>query len=272
MERMLTKRNAVVFLCKELHTETANFANSVYKETDFEVFVVVDNEQQIEQQYEFAVIQINDKVCIDNGYVGCNIPKSTHINKEVIAWDKFLYTFCELMDSFDFVWVFEDDVFIPSVATINNLHNKYCTASLVTPNNFRKSDKIMDWHWRHIFDKIEEPYFYSMICAIGISRKVLNKIKEYVHKNNKLFYQEAMFNTIAMQDRDMLVLDPVELKSIVWMGNWGIDEFLLLPNNVFHPMKDLSSYPFYRQMINEANEVQYKPENNLPDFIKKYYV
>ena len=75
-----------------------------------------------------------------------------------------------------------------------------------------------------------------------------------------------MFNTIAMQN-NLKVKDAFELKSIVWLGDWGIDEFLLLPNNLFHPKKDLQSFGFYRNQIEEKKNSKYKPKNKLPNFI-----
>jgi hypothetical protein len=65
---------------------------------------------------------------------------------------------------------------------------------------------------------------------MGISKKLLDKVKMYKQKNNRLFHIEAMFNTIAMQNGYNCVA-PLELKSIVWKGDWSINEFLLLPNN-----------------------------------------
>ena len=96
--------------------------------------------------------------------------------------------FCEINKGYDFVWIFEDDVFIPSVDTLKYLNDKYSKRDLVVSNNARKSDNIMDWHWKHIVDKIQPPYFYSMVCAMGISRATLDKVKEYVDANETLFY------------------------------------------------------------------------------------
>ena len=40
---MLSKRTAVVFLTKKPNAETKNFAEAIYAETDFEVFIVADD-------------------------------------------------------------------------------------------------------------------------------------------------------------------------------------------------------------------------------------
>lgn len=264
-------KKAIVFLCSNPLEETIDFAIEIKRSTDFDVFIVVDNNTQIYDQDIAGIrfIQTPDNICIATGYYNSNIGIDvTHIKKNPIAIDKFLYSFCFYSNTdYDFVWVFEDDVFIPSIDHILNLHKNYCQYDLVTPNNFLKTDTIPDWHWKHIFNKIGPPYYYSMVCAMGLSRKMLNTIKDYVDKNKTLFYIEAMFNTLAMQN-NLFVCDPLELKSIVWQGKWHIDEFLLLPNNVFHPRKDIENHPDLRDLINRyKKDLSYKPINTLPDFI-----
>lgn len=272
MELVVNKKSkqAISFLCKTPSEETLSFAQIIYEVTKLDVYVISDNE--FKDNHVIApnvkAYTIADSVCINNGYHNSNINSdATHIKKNPIAYDKFFYFFCEINTTYDFVFVFEDDCFIPSVSAIIKLMNKYNSYDLVTPNNFKKEDNLMDWHWRHIIDKIQPPYYYSMVCACGISRNLFNVIKQYKEKNNSLFYIEVMLNTLAMQN-NLKVTDADELKSIVWMGEWGIDEFLLLPNNIFHPRKDLIKHSDYRIQIEKLKGSNYKPVNNLPAFIK----
>jgi len=263
-------KTAVVFLSTKPSIETLKFADEVYDKSKFDVFVVVDDcEYKLPYvSSKHVAYAVEDKECKNYGYVGSNIAKGqTHIDKDVIAWDKFLFIFCEVLQSYDYLWVFEDDVFIPFVNTIAKLHDNYSSYDLVTPNNFAKTDNVMDWHWKSIMSRIKPPYHYSMVCAMGISKRLLDKVKEYKQKHNCLFHIEAMFNTIAMQS-GFKCAAPLELKSIVWMGEWSINEFLLLPNNVFHPKKETKEHPEYRKRILEYSKNGYKPVNMLPQFIK----
>lgn len=264
-------KTAIVFLTKQVHQETINFAMKLG--THFDVFIVEDStyiwETETINSYKkknVEIIRIEDNVCVESGYVGTNIVGSTHIPKQVLAIDKFLLEFCEHRLDYNKIWVFEDDVFIPSVEIILQLHDKYKNYDLVTPNHFEKNDRILDWHWKHIFDKIEKPYFYSMVCGMMVSRKMLHQIKKYVAANKRLFYLEVMFNTLAHQS-GLKIKDAFELKSVVWQGRWAADEFLLLPNNVFHPLKDLDKYESYRSEIKALKKSNYQPKNNLPNFI-----
>lgn len=263
-------KKAIAFLTRYPQLETLAFAEQLSFETDFDIFVFSDElyaeKEELIVNKSFKVISYSDNFCKESGYVNSNISGSTHIKKNPISWDKMIYHFCEQGMEYDFVWVFEDDVFIPSVKTICNLHEKYSAFDLITPNNFQKQDDLPDWHWKHIFDKIEPPYYYSMVCAMGMSRKMLDAIKEYVKNNNQLFYIEVMFNTLAMQN-NLKVKDAFEFKSVVWLGEWFIDEFLLLPDNVFHPKKNIEDYQYLRLMISHQQKNGYKPVNKLPNFI-----
>lgn len=268
---MNNTKTAVVFLSKAPSKETLDFAEDIFDKAGnlFDVFVVIDDSDYLlpKASKKYEAFTVEDQCCIDYNYIGCNIAAGqTHINKNIIAWDKFLFLFCEVL-TYDFMWVFEDDVFIPSVDTIVRMNKLYGGYDLVTPNNFAKTDNAMDWHWGHIFNLIGPPYYYSMVCAMGLSKKVLNGIYSYKQDHKKLFHIEAMFNTIAMQN-GLKVIDPLELKSIVWEGEWGINEFLLLPNNVFHPKKETSEHPMYRKHIKEYSNNGYVPINMLPQFIK----
>lgn len=262
-------KKAIVFLTRTPQVETLAFAEKIEFESDFDVFIFADEpyreKEQIFVSNQFKIYGYTDDVCTKSGYVNAMIGEGvTMLKKNPIAWDKALYHLCE-NENYDFVWIFEDDVFIPSVETIKNLHKKYSTFDLVTPNNFQKTDNALDWHWKHIMDKTDPPYYYSMVCACGMSKNMIKKIKEYVKKHRQLFFIEAMFNTLAMNN-GLKVTDAFELKSVVWMGEWNLDEFLLLPNNVFHPKKNIEDYEMLRLQIKHTSE-SYKPVNNLPKFL-----
>jgi hypothetical protein len=105
-----------------------------------------------------------------------------------------------------------------------------------------------------------------MVCAMGLSKGVLKVVREYVFQRKTLFYIEVMFNTLSMQ-RGLHVIAPLELKSIVWEGEWDMDEFIQLPNNVFHPRKDIENHPKLREQIIICTAENYIPQKELPQFI-----
>lgn len=282
MNHPAPSETAVVFLSKKPHAETIAFGEFVAANTLFLVYVISDdpsdghpNAHNLERMGKicFQVVYLDTDARQRNGFQGCNIGSGqTHLNKDVIAWDKFLYLFTSVKPycDFKFVWVFEDDVFIPNICTISNLHYNYGKHDLVTPNHHLKIDQIKDWHWQHVFDSHSAPYYYSMVCAAGMSRKMLDAVKNHVNGHKKLFHIEAMFNTLA-HHAGLSVHPAFELRSVVWQGEWGIDEFILLKNNVFHPKKDLENFGNYRKLIDGCKKMGYKPANRLPHFLAVSY-
>ena len=258
-------KNAIVFLTNHPNKNTLNFASKIGEEKYFTIYVIVDDVKEVEESENYKIIKVANENCINNGYENSLI--NSHIGKNVTSWDKFCFYFCEVNTEHDFVWVFEDDVFIPSIKTIMDLDKKYSAFDLVTPNIFQKTDTIMDWHWRNIIDKIDPPYYFSMVCAMGISKNVFRAIKDFVRKKKTLFFIEVLFNTISKQNK-LKVIDAFEFKSIVWVGEWGLDEFLLLPLNVFHPIKNIDEHQNLRESINDFKGSNYIPTNKLPIFIK----
>lgn len=260
-------KTAIAFLTNNPHKKTLSFAEQIGDETDFDVFIIDDTLHPIIKSSNYEVVQIAESHCKNSGYINSNISLGvTHINKNPIAYDKFLLYFCCMNKKYNFVWVFEDDVFIPSPQTIVKLHESNSIYDLVTPNNFQKTDTAPDWHWPHIFNKHEPPYFYSMVCAAGFSKEMLSAVSEYVKLNKSLFYIEAMFNTLAFHN-DLLVSTPRELKSVVYKGEWSLDDFVLLPDSVFHPLKNKGDYDLYRKQIAKAKANNYQPKKDLPLFI-----
>lgn len=220
-----------------------------------------------------TIIRLSDDMCFEKGYKNAQcVPRKTHIQKQVVALDKCFYYFTESQIdsaiSYDFVWVFEDDCFIPDPVAILNLANKYSQYDLVVPSHKYKSDEVMDWHWKSIKEKIGRPWFHSMICAFGASRNMMNAIKRYVNLNKTLFFAEAMMNTIAHHN-GLKVFCAEELRTIVWQGEWGLDDFLLKPNNIFHPMKNIEQHEVIRKLMHLSQDHGYLPANKLPNFVKQ---
>jgi hypothetical protein len=262
------QKKAIVFLTKYPHKNTIDFAVELGKDGEFETFIVVDSMDKLEPVEGTNFIQVADDVCRNKGYHHSNIGEDvTHIKKDPIAWDKFCYYFCEIRRNIDYFWVFEDDVFVPSINTVRNLHEGYSRYDLVVANNnVQRDTTTLDWHWKHIVGKIRPPFHYSMVCGMGISARALRTVKEYVDVKKSLFYIEVMFNTLVMH-RGLLVVTPLELKTIVWQGEWGIDHFVQLPNNVFHPVKDIENHPKLREEFADAMANGYTAKKELPQFI-----
>ncbi len=273
---------ALVILSTEINQSWINFLQHEKLQEHFDTYIVCDsiesfnayNSKKHNAYNKTRVTAIDERVCADAGYKNSmHIPGKTHINKEVVALDKALYYFCELENVHEYVWLIEDDVFIPSVEAMIKLDRKCGPNDLCTTSHKCKTDDVMDWHWPHITEEIGEhlnkPWFYSMSCAIRISRYLLTTISDYVRETETLFFNEVIFNTLA-NIQNMSVFTPTELRSVVWRGEFGLDDFLMLPNNLFHPLKNIDQHTAIRSIINDIrNYGDYTPANKLPNFLKE---
>lgn len=267
---------ALVILSTEINQNTLEFLEDKKLKEYFDTYIVVDFLEDVDSYTvnnaralnNTRIVTMSEKKCVQFGYKNSMyIPGKTHINKEVVALDKALYYFCKVNTEHEYVWLIEDDVFIPSVEAMIKLDRECGEYDLCTASHKCKMDKVMDWHWPEIVKHNNPPFFYSMSCAIRLSREMLYAIKVNVGRNNSLFFNEVMFNTLAHKN-GFRIFTPPELRSIVWQGEFGLDDFLILPNSLFHPVK--KNHKAIRQILNDIHNYEdYIPANKLPNFLKQ---
>ena len=159
--------------------------------------------------------------------------------------DKALYYFCRNNIDYEYIWFMEEDVFIPSIHTIENIDNKYANGDYLVSSHNVINEKRTDWHWNYINQqmRIDPPYASTMICAIRCSRKLLECINDYVIKYNNLFMDEALFNTISLQNNLDIKIIP-ELSTIYYRHDWRKED--ISQSNLYHPIKSIITQYEYR--------------------------
>ncbi|CAF1022235.1 unnamed protein product [Rotaria sordida] len=242
---MNSKKSAVCYLCRTPDSEIIQFAEELAQDprsiSNIDVYIMIDdNNFQTQPNSLIKFIQINNNECISNGYHSSN---KIDMHKDCIAWDKVLYYFCQVkQNDYSFVWLVEDDSFIPSVDAFFFLHNKYSNENNGGDLICQKNDENLygdtsTWKWADVPGKFSPPWYHSMCCAIGCSRKLLDAIANYVKQRHSIPFIEYMFNTIAMQNH-LKVINPPELSTIVYRENWTPEHVRQRPNNWFHPFKN----------------------------------
>jgi hypothetical protein len=229
--------NLILILCVKPNEALLNFAKSI--EFCKVKIIVDDNSKNYNSRY---VHQFSGKELEKRGY--CNSNKGSHIKKNVIAWDKALFYLSTI--EFDKCIIIEDDVFVPDANILEKIFD-YEADLIVSRNEFRATD-FKDWHWINVEKAISRPHYSSMVCAICVSKALINEIDVFVQKNKTLFHIEAMFNTIAMQSK-LKVICPKELQGIYAMAHFDMTDFKLNPNMLFHPVKLTQEHERYRRML-----------------------
>jgi hypothetical protein len=235
--------NLILLLCKDYNKNTHRFCHFLNEHLKISAKMIVDNNaKDYSQLYPNEIIQISDDKCIESGFINSfSGLTDALIKKNPIAFDKAIYFLSEL--NFDKAFIIEYDCLVMNPKIFQYY---FCTEfDLLVPQHTPRLNNSLDWHWRSIEKSIDAPYFFSMVCCVGVSKKMIDKVVEHKQKIGSLFYAEAMLNTIAHQ-QNLIIKIPKQFSSIVAMADWSESYFVNFPNNIFHPVKDIEKHNFYR--------------------------
>jgi hypothetical protein len=250
-----TATSAVCFLTINPALETLQLAEEIAQDTkkyDIDVYVMIDNDSfdlsSIDPSSHFRPLKISKEKCVLYGYRQSTRMKRDKYN--VTSWDKGLLYFCVLNQNYSFVWLIENDVFIPSVQAFRSIHQLYSTNSdLVVPRSMLNLlGNTSYWHWALAAGKLVPPWSRSMVNIVGLSRRMLTAIAEYIRWRGVSIYHEFFFNTLAIE-LNMTMVTPVEFSTNVYRRNYTWEQIRQQPNNFWHPMKDPDIRHTWRQRL-----------------------
>lgn len=242
--------NYICLLSVRPTIDTYNFFKYIKQNSSYEVLIVIDDNNYNIPNYdnEVKIIKINNQVCKKAGYYGSVL----WVKDRACSRDKALYYFNTNNINYNYIWFVEEDVFIPNISTIINMDNKYINDDLLCSSHEVIKEKQNDWHWELVNSqiKVNLPYAKSMICAIRCSKKLMNCINNYANRHKSLFLDEALFNTLALQNNLSVNTIP-ELSSIIYERFWKLEEFKI--TNLYHPVKNIKRQLKIRSHINTIN-------------------
>ena len=219
----------------------------------YDIFLVCDDTSETYYIDEnIKVIQINNDLCKQSGYYSM-LDKGfqKYYGTDVSAWDKIMYYLCH-NNNYDYNWILEEDVFIPQVETIHKINSKYTGDLLTQSNGINKNGDTSEWHWSNEIyraDKtlyFEPPWYSSMVCGCRLSSNLIDEIRKFVLKENKLMHHEILFNTLSMKT-GLHVETPIELTNIVYRKDYTFDDINI--DYLYHPIKDLTIQNKYRSIL-----------------------
>jgi len=219
-----------------------------------------------ERRPGLTLLQYNDNEVIAANYTGMNAYVNEwkkNVTKKpvaVAAWEKVVYAFARdpRLALYDFVWILEQDVFVPSVDALLRQEHKAAVAraDFVAPPVQRHEANVFWQNWGDLERAhYPAPWYKSMVCMVGMSRRYFGLVDDVAQRWHKLFFLESMFNIIAETAEDLIVLRPVELMTIVYHSipeAYQLSDILAYPNFFFHPMKALDKHNEYRARVHEA--------------------
>lgn len=236
----------------ELYAFAAKLQNDTY-----DVYVVVDDNHRPltirpADALKVQIIQLDERVCAQSGFHGSLL----YNPKKPCARDKAMYYF--FAKPFKHVWLLEEDVFVPSVGTFAALDAKYPTGDLLCkefhhlihmPRDFQPG-----WHWAWLRPQIHcpLPWAATMICAVRLSHALVRTIGQYAAAHRRLFLDEALFPTLALQAKLEIVCIP-ELQHINFKddtpGVGVVDIQNMHKMCLYHPVKNLAMHDLYREFL-----------------------
>jgi hypothetical protein len=193
----------------------------------YDVYIAVDDNSKTYSGDGVHYIQYDTAECEKEGWKG----SSPTVKPGAIAWDKALRFACA--SDYDRVWFMEDDVLVPNVSALRDIDAKYEEGDILSQDN-RPDDGSSPWHWRWIRPHIAQPRAHSMICAVRLTRRVLDAVDEFRKAKGTLFFIESMFHSLALHKQYTIRVIP-ELAGIVYRRDWRKEE--IKRGKLYHPFK-----------------------------------
>jgi hypothetical protein len=177
---------AVCFMSTFYNKPVFNFAKSLYlsRNKSISVFLLVDAvdpNEVVQTEEGIYLISLDASTTRKSGFR--LVDNSKHnLNKEVTSWDKVLFFFSTVLSTYEFVWLIEYDVLIPTITAFNVVDTfaRSRKADLVVASNIANLDghiydstilpsttdkrlklRHRDWHWHSIHGKMPIPWYRS---------------------------------------------------------------------------------------------------------------
>ena len=241
-------KNAICLITIIPNEELLNFYDKI---KNYDIFVIVDNNDydlsNLKSKFpKFTFVQIHNNECIEHGF------QNTHLityGKNVIGWDKVIYKMCLEKNNYRYMWFVEDDVFIPHEKTLLDIdyNKKYEQIDLIANTDYTEG-KYYEWLWPQIVDtiKFDKPYYCGMMCAIRVTKNLLEKIEDYAREHKTLFFLESFFPSIVKHyGLNCLHID--EIKTITY--SYEFDDKNIQSSNLYHPIKNIERHSKIRELL-----------------------
>ena len=238
----MTIKIAVCVLSRYYNETWIQFLNSF---TLYDTFFVIDDNSV---QYPIVngktkIIQISNNDCEKFNYYNSSIVSNL---PHIVSWDRALYYFNKCDTSYDHIWFLEEDVFIMSENVLENINQQYPTSDLLSAfNEINETGNIYHgWnHWINVIHRIGTPWSHSLISASRLSRRLMDRIDEYV-QDRPLLFIEALFNTLALHN-DYIIDNPDEMKeTITYNKKWDREQ--IDKTKIYHPFKKIEDHEYIR--------------------------
>lgn len=258
----MASRTAIALLTWTPRKEQVSFYQR-FAGLQYDTYVVADNNDWHEHVENIGLIQIDPGLCVQRGFKHLNPVITERIKCPASAWEKALYYFSIISPHYDYVWLFEDDVFIPQHDLLSNIDSSYDQDLLCADQKVNWDGETWSWEWYKCIpsDILPPPWAKSMLCATRLSRKLLGRLAAFLYENRdfqpldrdpqvkKYLFIEYLINTVAMRE-GLSIATPEQFSGVLWRHDWKIEE--LSTKSFYHPMKDVAQQEHCRALLNDT--------------------
>jgi len=205
------------------------------------VYVLEDrDENQLRVKSNITFLSIESELTRSSGYSNANL-----VPRSVWAWDKALFYFTKVSHSYEFVWFIEYDVYIPSLKSFLDVHTKamHDRSDLVVKDNIEVDSSWGRVNLRVARFHLGRPWYHSLVCAAGLSKRLLSGILEYTNTNHQLEFIEVLFNTIS-HHKQYSLYRPRQFQTIQFhdKGHINCKDVTTHSDMWYHPIKTQTKF------------------------------
>ena len=210
---------------------------------DIAVYILEDkDENQLLVKNYITFLSIETEMTRNSGFSNGNL-----VHRVVQAWDKALFFFTKVSRSYEFVWFMEYDVYIPSLKAFVDVHNMamHQRSDFVVREKELVDNKWIPWRVGDDFH-MDRPWYHSLVCASGLSRRLLGDVLEYTRTYHQLEMIEVLFHTITHHKKYNIYL-PRQFETINFNPqgyvNWNCNDVLTTHSDMwYHPIKNQTKF------------------------------
>ena len=159
------------------------------------------------------------------------------------SWAKATFFICRLAPKYDFVWLMEEDVYIPSMASFSAMLSLSVYKDVVIKSLSFQNDSAHWPHWEQAVANfpLPKPWFDSLVSVLGMSNTMITKVDDHIKEYQKMGFVEYFFPSIAAHN-NLTVYNPSTLDTIEAGWDFTCENVNNLNMNWFHPIKDQNGF------------------------------
>lgn len=261
------KKTAISILSNTYDKNTIKYLSALIGEYDKYYFIDSDFIQE-RQEYGVNIVKTLSRKCEEKGCVGSTYDAKNRKIFHCSSRDRALFYF-KYVKNYDYVWMIEDDVFIPSLNTLNKIDLIYKNYDLISPmiyavnsnsynksakkTNFKYSNQIdPNWFWtKHAEQEYdgESIIMHSLVCAIRVSYALIDIITKNANKETCLKMDETLFASTA-STYDLSAIQPDEMSGIEYKQEIDPNDAKFLRQEyLYHPVKGFKAQSDLRSLM-----------------------